>query len=246
MALPEYSHRTVTLTSWGISQQGDVYKENQDSFLNWPERKFWSVADGVGGTQHGAEASKYITRSFLSLKEPDSLDSFIVATRERISESNSTLYSRKLLDGSAGSTVVTLLIHEGKAACLWAGDSRCYLLRNETLYQCTRDHTLRQHKIDRRELTIPEAYRMVKGNVITNAVGVQADLQLDEVRFALQAGDRFLLCSDGLSNLLSPSALKQYMLRESPQASCGALSDALKDRRLDDNVTFIVVFLSRT
>lgn len=246
MALPEYSHRTVTLTSWGISQQGDVYKENQDSFLNWPERKFWSVADGVGGTQFGAEASKSIIRSFLSLNEPESLDTFVSATRERISESNNALYGRRLVDGSAASTVVTLLIHEGHAACLWAGDSRCYLLRNETLYQCTRDHTLRQHKIDRRELTVPEAYRMVKGNIITNAVGAQADLQLDEVRFALHAGDRFLLCSDGLSNLLNPSALKQYMLRETPRTSCEVLSDALKDRKLDDNVTFVIVFLSRT
>ncbi|MDR2488260.1 MAG: serine/threonine-protein phosphatase [Desulfovibrio sp.] len=245
MDLPEDSQHTVMITSWGVSQQGDVYKENQDAFLNWPDRKFWSVADGVGGTQHGAKASKFIIRSFLSLKEPESFDSFVSATKERILESNNILYSRTMVDGSAVSTVVTLLIHGGQAACLWAGDSRCYLLRNEILYQCTHDHTLRQHKIDRRELTVSEAYHMVKGNVITNAVGARADLQLDEVRFALQAEDRFLLCSDGLSNLLSPSALRQYMLRGSPQTSCEALSTSLEDRRVDDNVTFIVIFLSR-
>jgi len=245
MRLPENAVHTALLSSWGLSQQGDVYKENQDSFLNWPDKRFWSVADGVGGTQHGAEASKIIMRSFLALKNPDSLESFIADTRSKIAESNDDLYNQRIVSGSAASTVVTLLMHGGQAACLWAGDSRCYLLRNEVLYQCTHDHTLRQHKIDRKELTVPEAYRMIKGNVITNAIGAQAELQLDEVRFVLHAGDRFLLCSDGLSNTLNPVALKQYMLRGTPKECCDAISNSLHGRRIEDNVTFIAVFISR-
>ena len=246
MHLLENTARAVTLSSWGVSRQGDVYKENQDSFLNWPDRMFWSVADGVGSTAHGAEASKAVTRAFLSLGVPDSLDFFVEEARAKIAECNNSLYNQLTVAGSAASTVVALLMHGSQAACLWAGDSRCYLLRNDVLYQCTHDHTLRQHMIDRKELTAPEAYRMIKGNVITNAIGGQAELQLDEVRFALQAGDRFLLCSDGLGNLLNPAALQQYMSRGTPRECCDAISAAFHGRRMEDNVTFIAVFISWT
>ena len=236
--------RPVTLASWGWTQCGDRPGENQDAFLNWPEKKFWGVADGLGGTELGAAASRLLMRSFMGLKDYESLGDFIRKIRAVLVDDNDILCAQNKVGASAASTIVTLLMHESEAACLWAGDSRCYLFRNDVLYQCTHDHTLRQQKIDSGELTVPEAYRMVRGNIITSAVGVKEDMRLDEVRFPLRAGDRFLLCSDGLSNLLSADSLTRHMSRQTPKACCESMVEAIKDVPQPDNITFVVVFLS--
>ena len=144
----------------------------------------------------------------------------------------------------AASTVVALLMHGGEAACLWAGDSRCYLLRDGVLYQCTREHTLRQEKIDNGELTAPEARRMVRGNIITNAVGARDALRLDEVRFSLRGGDKFLLCSDGLSNLLGPDALAARLARTSAREAAEDMARAVDGVPQPDNITLVAVFIS--
>ena len=137
-----------------------------------------------------------------------------------------------------------LLMHGGEAACLWAGDSRCYLLRDGVLYQCTREHTLRQEKIDNGELTAPEARRMVRGNIITNAVGARDALRLDEVRFSLRGGDKFLLCSDGLSNLLGPDALAARLARTSAREAAEDMARAVDGVPQPDNITLVAVFVS--
>lgn len=233
----------VALNSWGWSQQG-ARKDNQDSFLNWPERRCWAVADGVGGSDHGAEASRLLVKALLQLPEASSLESHIRNARARLEEANEMLASHVLLQGSAASTVVALLMHEGRAACLWSGDSRCYLLRDGVLYQCTRDHTLRQEKIDKGELTAPEAYRMIKGNIITSAIGGGSVAKIDEVRFSLRPGDRLLLCSDGLTNLLSGERLTKLLEKGNARACAEHIRETLGDCAKPDDVTLVTVFLS--
>lgn len=234
----------VALSSWAWSLRGDRVGENQDAFLNWPERRCWAVADGVGGSERGGEASRMLVRSLAGLPEAESLEAHVRNARAAIQRVNDALLERALISGSAASTIVALLMHEGRAACLWSGDSRCYLLRGETLYQCTRDHTLRQEKIDSGELTVPEAYRMIKGNIITQAIGGRADPRIDGVRFTLRAGDRLLLCSDGLSNALDGEALARLLGRGDARESADALRAALEDGNTSDNVTAVTVFLS--
>jgi len=146
----------------------------------------------------------------------------------------------------ASSTIVTLLVHGDMAACLWAGDSRCYILRKGILYQCTKDHSLRQEKIDHGDLTVFEAQRMVKGNIITNAVGVKPKLTLGVETFSIRAGDRFLLCTDGLTNLLSPDALMTYLSRRSAKEAVDGIAEALAPMRQPDNITFVIMFISRS
>lgn len=236
---------SVTLESWGWSQLGDERKENQDCFLNWADRLIWAVADGVGGSSHGGAASKMIIRSLLQVELPDSLDAHIRNATDQITMANELFYHHKLASGSmSASTVASLLMHDGMAACLWAGDSRCYLFRNDVLYQCTKDHTLRQEKIDNGELTEQEAHRMIKGNIITNAVGAKQNLRLDETRFPIRAGDRFLLCTDGLMNLLSPEALTIHLGKGSAKDAAESIVVALADMHQPDNITFVTIFLS--
>lgn len=233
---------SVTVESWGLTQQGNIRKENQDSFLNWAERKLWAVTDGVGGKEHGAAASRLVVRSLMQTPAPVSLDAHMDAASGFIREANRLLLEQA--GGASASTVVALLMHGGMAACLWAGDSRCYLMRGGVLYQCTKDHTLRQQKIDAGELTAPEAVRMIKGNIITNAVGVRDDMDIGEVRFSLKPCDRFLLCSDGLSNLLAPESLSGFLAKDSAREAAHGISDTLKSMTQPDNITFILVFVS--
>ena len=235
----------ITLESWGWSQPGHTREDNQDSFLNWAERTLWAVADGVGGSAQGGMASKTIARALLQIPEPQSLDAHVANVTECLRHTNDVLYKEGHTTGNlALSTVVTLLIHGNEASCLWAGDSRCYIFRDGVLYQCTRDHTLRQEKIDKGELTAPEARRMVRGNIITNSIGATPDLRLDEVRFTLRAGDRFLLCSDGLSNLIAPDALSTSLMKATSKESTEHISAMLEGLPQNDNITFVTVFLS--
>jgi serine/threonine protein phosphatase PrpC len=236
---------SVTVESWGWSQAGNSRAENQDSFLSWAERMIWAVADGVGGSDHGGAASKCIARLLLRVPRPESLDAHVENTVRGLREANGRFrHQVKTTGATAASTVVVLLIHEDKGACLWAGDSRCYLFRDGVLYQCTKDQTLRQKKIDKGELTAPEARRMVRGNIITNAVGVRDDLSLEEVRFSLRAGDRFLLCSDGLSNILSPEMLSAFLNKTTVKNAVDGIKKAVNGMAQPDNITFVAVFIS--
>lgn len=138
-----------------------------------------------------------------------------------------------------------MILHEDQAACLWSGDSRCYLLRDGVLYQCTHDHTLRQEKIDSGELTGPEANRMIKGNIITNAIGGNAQVKIDEVRFTLKRGDRFLLCTDGLSNTLSGDMLSKLLGNGNARECADYIRNTVVNYTYSDNATFVAVFLPR-
>lgn len=236
---------SISLESWGYSQTGTVKNENQDSYLNWAERKVWAVADGVGSNEASGAASKMIMQFLMHVPEPESLSSHIANIIKSLTEANGLLMNQKIATGKmAASTIVVLLAHEGMATCLWAGDSRCYILRGRTLYQCTKDHSLRQEKIDKGEYTILEAQRMVKGNIITNAVGAKPKLALGEEIFPIRAGDRYLLCTDGLTNLLSHDALLTYLSRPSAKEAVDGIAEALANMRQPDNITFITVFVS--
>ena len=237
---------SVAVESCGLSQLGHGRSENQDSFLNWDERRLWVVADGVGGSDHGGAASKSIVRHLVQTPLPESLDGHVASAVNGLRAANRLCRNQMSTAGTtAASTVVALLIHENTGACLWAGDSRCYLFRDGVLYQCTKDHTLRQEKIDRGELSAPEARRMVRGNIITNAVGVHDDLRLEEVRFSLRSGDRFLLCSDGFSNIFAPEALSAFLNQTTVTEAVENITAAMNDMAQPDNITFVAVFVSQ-
>lgn len=232
----------VSVESWGLTRRGHARAENQDAFLNWPERLLWVVADGLGGSRRGGEASRFIVRHLMRSLDPRSLDEHIASVASLLKEANGVL--RRGAFGGGASTIAVLLIHHGRAACLWSGDCRCYLLRGGVLYQCTRDHTLRQRAVGRKEMTPHEALRMVRGNVVTSAVGVEDVLRLDTKRFTLCRGDRFLLCSDGLSNRVSPAALCAHLGRPRARDAALGIVDDLDECGHPDDATVMTVFLT--
>lgn len=232
----------VSVESWGLTRRGQARAENQDAFLNWPERLLWAVADGLGGSRRGGEASRFIVRHLMRSAGPRSLDEHIANVARLLEESNRVLRGGAPAGGA--STVAVLLMHGGRAACLWSGDCRCYLLRGGVLYQCTRDHTLRQEAVERNGLTPHEAERMVRGNVVTSAVGAEDVLRLETRGFTLCRGDRFLLCSDGLSNRISPAALCAHLGRPLARDAALGIAENLEECGHPDDATVVTVFLS--
>ena len=115
-------------------------------------------------------------------------------------------------DVMVASTVVVMLARNDHFACLWAGDSRAYLLRDGRLQQITRDHSLVQELVDSGAIRAEEAEGHPRANVITRAVGAELDdFALDKVSGRLQPGDRFLLCSDGLCKTLPEGELASLL-----------------------------------
>lgn len=239
------SAQTITVESCGWSQIGTHRTENQDCFLNLAKNRIWAVADGVGGCDQGGYASKLIIQSLMEAEKPSTLDEHINNALRNLQIANFKLIQQSAKAGKiAASTIVAFLIHDNFGACLWAGDSRCYLFRQGVLYQCTRDHTLRQDKINKGELTISEAHRMIRGNIITNAIGVNNDLHLEQVRFSLCSGDRFLLCSDGLERCISTKSLSSFLEIHSLKESVEELAKTINEKKQPDNVTFIAINIS--
>ena len=140
-----------------------------------------------------------------------------------------------------GSTVVVLLLEGSRGACLWAGDSRCYLWRNQRLLQLTRDHSLAQQLIDCHHYTAEQAALYPGAHALTRAVGAMSDLELETVEFDVRRGDCFLLCSDGIHQA-SPTALLGAALKApTPERAADFLIDFVMQGPARDNLTAVVV-----
>jgi serine/threonine protein phosphatase PrpC len=140
-----------------------------------------------------------------------------------------------------GSTVVSLLAYEGHYACLWAGDSRAYLLRRGVLRRLSRDHSVVQQLIDTGALSQADAKHDRRANIITRAVGVHPDLVMDVVEGAIEREDVFLLCSDGLSGLVEDEELAVELSGEDLDAVADRLIDLTLSRGAKDNVTVVLI-----
>jgi serine/threonine-protein phosphatase Stp1 len=140
------------------------------------------------------------------------------------------------------STFVALILRDRHFACLWAGDSRAYLLRAGILSQVSRDHSLVQELVDAGNLAAEDAEHHPHANVITRAVGADSEtLELDKIIGQAEPGDRFLLCSDGLSKTLSDGEIAGLLAAPDGVPPTELLIAAALAHRVNDNVTAVVV-----
>ncbi|HEY6612845.1 MAG TPA: PP2C family serine/threonine-protein phosphatase, partial [Pseudomonas sp.] len=152
---------SIVATAWrsaARTEAGKVRARNEDAVLDRPQQGLWVVADGMGGHQNGALASRLVVDSLAELPESVGLDQRLAQLRQCLHELNRRLGQTLTVtaahpDPVIGSTVVALLASGARAACVWAGDSRCYLWRAGRLYQLSRDHSLLQELIDAQQLT---------------------------------------------------------------------------------------------
>jgi type VI secretion system protein ImpM len=159
-------------------------------------------------------------------------DEAIDAAIGRVQQVNDQLIrasTLRALPDRSGSTAVVLLVRGNRSAILWAGDSRVYRLRNGALEQLTRDHSLAEIE--------PAA---AVSSVITRAVGVEPDLQLDVHRDTILPDDRFLLCSDGLTRVLPEERIGQWMREPDVRTAVDGLIQATLHAGAPDNVTVVV------
>ena len=221
---------------------------NEDRFLARPEIGLWAVADGMGGHQAGDLASLRVVEALIGLGRFSSGYAYLNAVRDRLALANADLmaHAAKLSPGAViGSTVAVLLAHEDHYACVWAGDSRVYLLRGGALMRVTHDHSLMQELIDTGALDEREARTRRISNVITRAVGAASTLELSETHGDIRPGDVFLLCSDGLTGLVEDHELGPVLAMKDLEAAADHLLALTLKRGAKDNVTLMLVRAQR-
>lgn len=235
------------MTGFRCSAETDpgTRRHNEDAFVSRPDLGVWAVADGAGGHQAGDVASAMIRDALEGIPQELDAGALLGEVRTRLQEVHQTLLAEAAERGAGAllaSTAVVLLARGNHYAALWAGDSRIYLFRESVLSCITHDHSRVQEMVDAGLLEPEQAESHPQANVITRAVGAGSDpVAVDKVIGDIQAGDRFLLCSDGLSKTLSHEEIsEQLALDESPSPAERLLAAALA-KGATDNVTAVVV-----
>ncbi|MFN3357083.1 MAG: PP2C family protein-serine/threonine phosphatase [Pseudomonas sp.] len=229
--------------STGRTARGKTRTHNEDAFFDGPQRGCWAVADGMGGHRAGDVASQRVISRLASLPQQGSLEERVEAVRHCLRGLDCELgqATEQAGEGIMGSTVVVLLLDSHRAACIWVGDSRCYLWRGQRLYQLSRDHSLRQHLMDKQRLSPEQAQAHPDAGALTRAVGGRQPLSLEVLELCTRPGDVFLLCSDGLYQGLSHGELSGALNAGSPwQVVDRLFTDVLRGPARDD-LTAVVV-----
>jgi serine/threonine-protein phosphatase Stp1 len=149
------------------------------------------------------------------------------------------------LEETSGSTLVTLLAHEGHFACLWAGDSRAYLYRSGSLRRLTRDHSVVQELVEAGTITDEQMHRHARSNIVTRAVGARPTVQLDDAFGSIEYDDRFLLCSDGLCAMVGDAAIAEAMRRAPLEVGAHSLLNQALAAGGHDNISVVLVAVAR-
>jgi serine/threonine protein phosphatase PrpC len=222
---------------------GRVRQVNEDAILALPDQRIWIVSDGMGGHAAGDFASQTVTEAVAMLPADLPPGDLMRQVRGAILDAHDIIRAEAAARGGEviGTTVVALILSQDHFAALWVGDSRIYRFRNGRAEMLTTDHSLVADLVLAGEMTWDEAEHHPQSNAITRAVGVGTELALDKVHGALEPGDRFLLCSDGLNKYATLAQLEALV----PGAPIETLADRLMQLALDgggaDNISVIVV-----
>ncbi len=222
------------------SDVGNVREHNEDSLL--VASPLFVVADGMGGHEAGEVASRIAVETMRQRvpkkASPEALAASVIEANEAV--------LRGAADGTGrpgmGTTVTAALIYDDEVVIAQVGDSRAYLLHENVLQRITRDHSLVADLIEQGRLTEEEARFHPQRSVITRALGSDVNMQPDIYSLRVEKGDRLVLCSDGLSSMISDEAIESIMLEnEYPQEACDELVDEALAAGGLDNVTVIVI-----
>ncbi len=248
---------SLRVRSVGLTDVGRRRKHNEDAFLNDDALRLYLVADGMGGHAAGEVASAeavdqifgMIKRGVPSLPElGDGREPAAVRAVSRLLESSVQaatymVHSIAQLDASKngmGTTMSALLVHDGFAVTGQVGDSRIYLVRDGEAHQLTEDHTYVNWQLRTGLITKEEAEKSPKKNVITRSVGNHDYVEVDTRVVPLRAGDRLLVCSDGLHGYLRDGDLEPIVALGIDEAASRLIALA-NDRGGKDNITAVLV-----
>jgi PPM family protein phosphatase len=202
-----------------------------------------ALSDGMGGHQAGEVASALVLESLqAALQQDEGRGPVHEQLEQAVHRANLSVMSAARTGNrqGMGATLTAVFVHKEEAFIAEVGDSRAYLLRNGRLRQITRDQSLVQLLVDQGVLSPEEARHAPGKNVILQAVGLAEDVRVAIARLELRRGDRFLLCSDGVSNEVADDELRQIMTGSDPRAACETMIALANDRGGHDNQTVIV------
>ena len=223
---------------------GKVRRQNEDNYLVATRPGLWAVADGMGGHAAGEIASRIVVEELAAVAVPATAAELLASCEQHLISANSRLKELGDERGTIiGTTVAVLLIFDGDYACVWSGDSRIYRLRRHRIEQISVDHTEVQELVSEGRLTKEEARAWPRRNVITRAIGVSDDPELEIKGGALEPGDTFVICSDGLTAHVENEEILALAGENPPQSACDLLVDLTLERGAVDNVTVVAVRL---
>ncbi|NJL86245.1 MAG: serine/threonine-protein phosphatase [Leptolyngbyaceae cyanobacterium SM1_1_3] len=233
----------------GLSDPGLLRTSNQDAYYLDPQSRFYIVADGMGGHAGGQEASRLATETIRAHLDQywdstesskDLLHEAFLRANEAILKDQSTHPERS----DMGTTAVALMFREQQLWCAHVGDSRLYRLRGATLEQITEDHTWVARAIREGELTLEQSKSHPWRHVLSQCLGREDLNHISLKPVTMQVSDRYLLCSDGLTEELSdPMIAHQLKSIRACEAAASALVEAAKARGGRDNITVVVLYL---
>ncbi len=248
----------MKITSFGGTDVGKKRNNNEDAYLMNDQLGLYAVADGVGGSEGGEVASRLAVETLeMALsgfsaerdetatsspsadlgREADALRSAVMVSNRKI---RSVQGLRPDLSDMA-TTLTILFIREEHAYLAHVGDSRAYLLRADELQQLTNDHSLVAEHV-RAGLLSPERVRFSPyRHIITRALGTDEEVLPDLAQHRIQAGDKFLLCSDGLTEMVDDAEIGRILSSKAPEDAVKQLVAAANDRGGVDNITIVVI-----
>jgi protein phosphatase len=248
------------IEAYGATDVGKKRDRNEDSFLIDRDLGLFVVADGMGGHAGGGVASKLavetIHASLVEAKRAFPHAFQVAATleeggaKDRLREAVEAACARIYQEAQAnppllgmGTTVTAALVLGSHVYLAHVGDSRCYLLRGGKIFQVSEDHSLVNEQLKAGAMTPDEARHSRFRNIITRSVGFEEEVLVDLVGIDAQDGDAFLLCCDGLTNLVEDDEILEVVDRNSLADVPKRLISIANDRGGDDNITVIAVRL---
>lgn len=234
----------LTFDSFGATDIGLHRNYNEDRFASKPEEGVWVVADGMGGHAGGDYASQAVMDDMPSFVGAATLGEYVTRFHDGLAEAHVRMLrvAKALGMKAVATTVVGLLIHEDEFATIWSGDSRLYHMRDGVLSPISRDHSEARELVDSGVLTPEEARTWHRRHVVTRALGVYDHLSAETAYGEVQAGDAFLLCTDGLTEHHSDDDLQTILSNSTTaQSAVETMIAQTLERGAVDNVTAIVV-----
>lgn len=240
------------MKAWGLTDVGNVRKQNQDHFAIEELSSDCIIAvvcDGMGGAKAGNVASKLATEIFIqevqsSYRPQMSLEAAEVMLRHSITAANSAVYDQSLMSidfRGMGTTLVAAYITPTTVIIANVGDSRGYILNENGIEFMTVDHSQVEFMVRRGDITREQAMHHPQKNFLTRALGTEGKIACDIYRRDIGASDAVLLCSDGLSNVVTDQEMIfEVVYGVKKEGCCQSLLKIAKDRGAPDNVTVLL------
>ena len=243
------------MSIFGLSDKGRFRAENQDSFdiCEMDIGTLAVVCDGMGGAAAGLLASDMASARFIAFArsglEASDIGDAVDILRQAADAANRSVYQRANENPDfegMGTTLVGALFYNKGAVLINVGDSRGYRVSKDGITQITKDHSLVQRMVDAGQLTPLQAKHHPRRNIITRAIGGETFVVSDIFPVSMRESDRFLLCSDGLTNAVDEAEIHRLILAaEDAKTACQSLIQAALENNARDNITAIVYFAEK-